>query len=246
MKKSIGLFTFVILSFQICAAAKKIFKSGPDQVALLELFSSEGCSSCPPAEKQLYALKSDPNLWKKFVPVNFHVDYWNQLGWVDRFSNNRFTTRQNEYAAAWKVERIYTPEFVLNGQEAGSKLGDLNKAPNKNVGELNLSVDSKNEIKAEYIPASNAKSKYQIHIALLGNGFETKVAAGENKGELLKHNFVALYTEQQTAVADKKSKTFLSKFKFPSYSKEAKSLSLIAWITEENSTQPLQSTGGDL
>ena len=67
-------------------AEEASFRSGPQPVWLLELFTSEGCSSCPPAEKWLGALREDPRLWHEFVPVAWHVDYWDRLGWRDRFS----------------------------------------------------------------------------------------------------------------------------------------------------------------
>src|SRR6476660_686425 len=70
------------------------FESGDTQSMLIELFTSEGCSSCPPAEKWLSALKSNQDLWKKIVPVAFHVDYWDRLGWRDRFAKPDFTSRQ--------------------------------------------------------------------------------------------------------------------------------------------------------
>src|SRR4029077_9083235 len=71
----------------IFASEPKTFESGDTQSSLIELFTSEGCSSCPPAEKWLSALKSSSDLWKKAVPVAFHVDYWDHLGWRDRFAN---------------------------------------------------------------------------------------------------------------------------------------------------------------
>ena len=76
------------------------FESGETQNSLIELFTSEGCSSCPPAEKWMSALKSRDDLWKKTVPVVFHVDYWDHLGWRDRFAKPEFTSRQQRYAAA--------------------------------------------------------------------------------------------------------------------------------------------------
>src|SRR5713226_2490390 len=74
-------------------AADRVFESGPQKIHLLELFTSEGCSSCPPAEAWLSKLKSDPRLWKDFVPLAFHVDYWDRLGWRDRFSSRAWTER---------------------------------------------------------------------------------------------------------------------------------------------------------
>src|SRR5215467_12960255 len=75
------------------------FQSGTNRAALVELYTSEGCSSCPPAEEWLSQLKIDPRLWMDFVPVAFHVDYWVYLGWRDPFGTGSFSERQRAYAA---------------------------------------------------------------------------------------------------------------------------------------------------
>src|SRR5258708_30257782 len=93
------------------------FQSEDTPATLLELFTSEGCSSCPPADAWMSKLKTNPGLWKRVVPVVFHVDYWNGLGWPDRFAPAANTARQHRYAAAWRSNSVYTPGFVLNGHE---------------------------------------------------------------------------------------------------------------------------------
>ena len=81
----------------IFAMDRKVTIESPDtRVALVELFTSEGCTSCPRAEAWFGALKGESGLWKEFVPVAFHVDYWNHLGWSDRFSSEEFTSRQRD------------------------------------------------------------------------------------------------------------------------------------------------------
>jgi len=90
------------------------FQSSGNKTALLELFTSEGCSSCPPAETWLSGLKSAPGLWKEFVPVSFHVDYWDHLGWKDAWGTKAFSDRQRAYARNWQTDSIYTPGFVLD------------------------------------------------------------------------------------------------------------------------------------
>src|ERR1044072_2750746 len=97
----------------IFATDSLTFQSGETQTALIELFTSEGCSSCPPAEKWLSALKSNPDLWKKTIQVAGHVDYWNHLGCRDRFSKPEFTPRQQRYATEWGGDSVYTPGFVV-------------------------------------------------------------------------------------------------------------------------------------
>src|SRR2546423_1193112 len=92
----------VLLGAAVAAdAANHSFESGAARVALLELYTSEGCSSCPPADAWLTRLKGSPDLWRKFVPVAFHVQYWDRLGWRDRLGDPRFAERQSAYAHAW-------------------------------------------------------------------------------------------------------------------------------------------------
>ncbi len=98
-------------------AADVALESGPMKTHLLELFTSEGCSSCPPAEAWLSKLKDDAGLWRDFVPLAFHVDYWDRPGWRDPFASKVWTARQYEYSARWKSSNVYTPGFVLDGRE---------------------------------------------------------------------------------------------------------------------------------
>ena len=105
------LLTVVILSGAPSRATT--FESPETQASLIELYTSEGCSSCPPAEARLTKLRDNPGLWSQFVPVAFHVDYWDKLGWPDRFASGVFTRRQYQYAARWGGSSVYTPEFVL-------------------------------------------------------------------------------------------------------------------------------------
>src|SRR6059036_4275966 len=88
------------------------FQSSGKQPALIELYTSEGCSSCPPAETWLSRLKESPGLWRDFVPMAFHVDYWDYLGWRDPWAAQEFSDRQRAYAQSWRSRRIYTPGFV--------------------------------------------------------------------------------------------------------------------------------------
>src|SRR5580693_7997010 len=87
------------------------FQSSNKQTSLLELYTSEGCSSCPPAETWLSRLKASPGLWGDFVPVAFHVDYWDYLGWRDPWAKSEFSNRQRAYAARWHSQSVYTPGF---------------------------------------------------------------------------------------------------------------------------------------
>src|SRR5690606_16987315 len=89
------------------AAPRKVFRSkGP--ATLVELFTSEGCSSCPPADEWLLSLAKQPGLWTETVPVAFHVDYWDYLGWKDVFSKEEWSERQHAYGRAWRTSTVFT------------------------------------------------------------------------------------------------------------------------------------------
>ena len=93
------------------------FQSGAKPVPLLELYTSEGCSSCPAAEAWLGRLKDSPGLWRDFSPIALHVHYWDSPSWRDHWSAPEYTERQRSYAEAWHAANIYTPCFVLQGKE---------------------------------------------------------------------------------------------------------------------------------
>ena len=92
------------------------FESGSQQT-VIELFTSEGCSSCPPADHWLASLVSHPQLFKTLFPMAFHVDYWNQLGWHDRFSSYEHSQRERVYKRQGGMRQVYTPGVLVNGEE---------------------------------------------------------------------------------------------------------------------------------
>ncbi len=244
MKSTLILFFFALP----VATFANTFRSGEQKLQMLELFSSEGCSSCPPAEKQLYGLRSHSDLWKKFIALNFHVDYWNQLGWTDRFSRDQFTKRQNDYASLWGTSKIYTPEFVLDGKEAGSsfKIFPIPNRTEKN-GEITLTSSVQKKVEAEYRRlGSLSDDKFKVYLAVLGNGLESKVNSGENKGELLKHNFVVLALLEKEMIFSKKMEKSTLQFDWPKLQETPPSLSVVAWVIDEKSNQLQQAAGGDL
>lgn len=211
--------------------------SGPQRVALVELYTSEGCSSCPPAERWLGRLHDAPGLWRDFVPVAFHVDYWNRLGWPDRFSSQANTRREYAYAAAWHSESVYTPCFVRNGAEWHTDPADL-VADDATTGTLEVTYDGAT-LRAEYQPAGSAaagKETYEIHAALLGGGIASKVTAGENRGEMLHHEFVALRLASGApgeAIALPRTAE-----------KGVTHYGLAVWVTHAGALAPLQAVGG--
>lgn len=164
---------------------------------LMELFTSQGCSSCPPADYILgqYALKNDAHI----IPLAFHVDYWDRLGWKDSFSTAGFTQRQHEYAAKFNLESVYTPQLIINGRKelVGSNeaaiaetVSDfLNETASVTINVSNKIVEG-NTVKIGYIINNNIAHS-SINAALVQAKLVTHIRAGENRGlQLNNYNVV--------------------------------------------------------
>lgn len=210
------------------------FASGENRVALVELFTSEGCNSCPPAERWLGTLRDDPGLWRDFVPVAWHVDYWNRLGWPDRFSTREFTQREYAYATAWASQSVYTPCVVRDGAEL---VGSRSLTPSGTAaGKLTVRYEG-DTVHAEFVTEGpRAGEAFEIHAAILGAGILSKVSAGENSGETLHHEFIALKLAQGPLGQD----LTLAVPKLTGVPRHA----LAVWVTRRGELAPLQATGG--
>lgn len=221
------------------------FRSGPHRTALIELFSSEGCSSCPPAEKWVADLAGDPGLWRDFVPVAWHVDYWDGLGWPDRFASAANTERQRSYAAAWHSESIYTPGFVLNGKEWRGwrhPLG-LPKAAKEDAGVLELVSTGGSRFTVRFSPPAGASAVHSATVAWLGNDLSTDVRRGENAGRKLRHSFIVL--RSSTAVLARKGADVVATVDLAlPEARDSKKLSVAGWVTRDGGQVPLQAVGG--
>lgn len=230
--------TFILVVASLRAETLE-FSSGEEKVSLLELFTSEGCSSCPPAEAWLATLSSQPGLWKSFVPVAFHVDYWNRLGWRDRFSSPVFTDRQNAHAAKWGTTTIYTPEFVLDGKEwrRGGGLGKSRERP----GVLRLRVEDR-EVTVSFHPAEPPSGPLAATIAPLARGVVTDVRAGENANRRLAHDFVALALV--TAPLERVGEAYEARFTLPE-KMAAPMGALAAWVHLRSDPAPIQAVGAE-
>lgn len=162
--------------------------------SLVELYTSEGCSSCPPADAWLSALRNRPGLWKDFVPVAFHVDYWDGLGWPDKFAVPAFTQRQRTYAAQWKTSTIFTPAIIIQGENSGAVSQISAVKPSLKA------VWDKNELVLTGTPIKDAT----VHVAWLAMEVFTDVKRGENAGSKLRHDFIVLKHQALGAHVDAK------------------------------------------
>lgn len=226
-------------------AAPLAFQSSERQTALLELYTSEGCSSCPPAESWLSKLKSASGLWSEFVPVAFHVAYWNNLGWRDKLSSDQFSARQQAYAQSWSAENIYTPEFVLNGQEWRDWFG-FRGAPGSSAvqaGVLKVWSDDGKHWQANFIPAAAGAADYEVTAALLVSELSSDVTDGENAGRHLNHDFAALSLITRPLLSQ--TNGLEAKFVIDKAPKGISGrLALAVWVTRSGQLQPLQAAGG--
>jgi hypothetical protein len=213
-------------------AADRIFESGPQKVHLIELFTSQGCSSCPPAEAWMSKLKAEPQLWKDFVPIAFHVDYWDRLGWRDPFAAKEWTARQYQYSSSWKSDGVYTPGFVLDGREWMDRR--VPAASNEKSGVLKLNIDNQ-KINAEFVSSAGGMKDVDLHIATLGFDLNTKVSAGENNGRNLRQDFIVL------SLANEKMNGGRVEFAF---NPDSRAGAIAAWITLPNQIEPIQAVGG--
>ena len=237
----------LVLSITRMASGERVeFQSQPTQTALLELYTSEGCSSCPPAEAWLSKLKQQPGLWKDFVPLAFHVHYWDYLGWKDRLASKTYTERQRDYAAHWGSGTVYTPGFVLNGQEwRGWSMGEgFSVHAQKDVGVLTARSEDSRRWTLQFQPsAKDASTSYDFHAALLGFELATEVKAGENRGHTLEHDFVVLAWAKSRA--SKNGESFQRALDLPVKAANLpKRLAFAAWVSPAKGFQPVQALGG--
>ena len=239
---SLGSF---FLSAAVAAAAPLTFSSGTTRVDLIELYTSEGCSSCPPAEAWMGELLKKPGLWTEFVPVAFHVNYWDHLGWRDRLSSRAYTDREYAYASAWGSGTVYTPCFVRNGMEWKPRWGGA-PAVRDASGTLVATISGDGACQVEFRPAPGAEEHrgvYRAHVALLGFGISSKVTAGENRGETLGHEFAVLGIEE--ANMEDRAGTHATRVTLPApAAPESIRRAVAVWVSRSGDLEPLQATGG--
>jgi hypothetical protein len=151
---------------------------------LVELFTSEGCSSCPPADRLLQKLDSQA------IVLSEHVDYWDHLGWKDRFSQHAFTVRQESYASLFHLDSTYTPEMVVDGatefvgNDSARAAEEIAKAARHPKAQITLARTASNTLQ---ISIDSAPAAGEVMLALADPTAQSQVAAGENQGHTLAH-----------------------------------------------------------
>ena len=243
-----GLFAALLLRPLALYAEPFILESGPDRVTLLELYTSEGCSSCPPAEEWMTGLRSSHDLWKKLVPVAFHVDYWNDLGWKDALSEQAYSNLQRAHARRWGSSSVYTPMFVKNGKEFRTWFTEpgVPRTWRKKTGMLTVEKLSDGQWRARYQPQPSMRlaGDFNVHAALLGFDIRSKVAAGENRGRELVHDFAVLdMRNSRLTLAGHNFEAMLPLGRAPAVAGQR--MGLAVWVTGADD-EMLQAVGGYL
>ena len=197
MKQALLPFFFSMSLLTSCHSQPVISKVKPTSdsakgFAVVELFTSQGCSSCPPADELLgKAIATAQQQGKNLIALSFHVDYWNRLGWTDPFSKHEFSQRQYGYSAKMKGDGVYTPQAIVNGEQEtvggnqGKVEGFINTAlAEKITASVNISIIE--------MKGNNLKIDYQysgpaiiLNIAVVEKQVNTPIKAGENNGRTL-------------------------------------------------------------
>ncbi len=195
----------VLGGIQVAAAlSAQEMHSGGKPIALVELYTSQGCSSCPPADAFISSLLTHEGLFTSFIPMAFHVDYWNYLGWRDPYSSNAHSSRQRLMAQVSRSQRVYTPEVFVAGEEwrgilqGGAGFDRVLARPTAPVGNLVVSL-SVPRMQVSF--SGRLPEQARVNWAWLGAGLDTSVAAGENHGRKLRNDFVVLGIYQQSVDA---------------------------------------------
>jgi len=170
---------------------------------LVELYTSEGCSSCPPADAFLQQLDQQPVAGAAMIVLSEHVDYWNHVGWKDPFSSSFYSDRQSAYGRRFGLDSVYTPQMVVDGSEefVGSDQDAAKKAFARAISAQKIavhlsaiSVESgtlRAHLEAAPLPASPGKPSTEVYVVVALNRAESQVARGENAGRTLAHTAVA-------------------------------------------------------
>jgi hypothetical protein len=176
------LIAAAVLAFFVAApAVAEEIRQSPK--AVLELFTSQGCSSCPPADALLEELSQKPDV----IGLAYHVDYWDYIGWPDTFGSKANSDHQRAYASAWQSSRIFTPQLVVNGRDGvvGSRRSEVTPAVDKEPLALPVNLAVKGEMLKISIPPSAGRENAVIWLVSFIDRAEVNIERGENAGKTM-------------------------------------------------------------
>ncbi|MDH5394258.1 MAG: DUF1223 domain-containing protein [Gammaproteobacteria bacterium] len=209
----------IILSLSSAVASAAEFQSGPFKTSLIELYTSEGCSSCPPAEAWLAKIYQQGFDNERIVPLAFHVTYWDYLGWKDRFSKALFDKRQRHLVSSQGSRSIYTPQFFINAKSLRNVSAISSKLKQKQAARLSINATLIETDKELLLTVElkklglNVSDEVTVNIAAYENNIESSIKAGENKGRVARHQFVVREFQTATISLDREKQ---SRFAFKS------------------------------
>jgi hypothetical protein len=188
----------ILVTAAICVSivvARTTQPGVPRRAVVVELFTSEGCSSCPPADELLGHLRQELSAKSvQVIPLGFHVDYWNSLGWKDRFSSAEFTQRQEQYTRALKVDGPYTPEMVVDGavEFVGNDTGQaqrtiLQQASELETAQVKIAMAGADQLTVQVKGPASPNANALVMLAITEDNLSTQVGSGENGGRTLHH-----------------------------------------------------------
>lgn len=242
MKKTIIALLFLTLTFSLKASdsdtAIELESTGKLPV-FIELYTSQGCSSCPPADTYLNSLKNKKGLFKDFIPMAFHVDYWDYLGWSDPFASVENSNRQRIYRATEQSKSVYTPQFIVDSEEWRGffKRKPVRLKSDKRIKNTLSVAATKQTINAHFSSIAPLKEP-RLNVAILGIGTETQVPSGENAGKTLKQDFVVLSHEIHKPRDNSLKSKWLIDLSKPDATVEQ--YALVAWVTDGLNLSPQQ------
>lgn len=199
MRRSITIIFLLLFSQKPQAEAPQVLSavSPANRVALLELYTSEGCSSCPPVDRFMTRLKHADISDRQLIPLSFHVTYWDDIGWKDRFGKPQYDERQRKQAIMNASPKVYTPQLMMNGgdyRRYSSFYTDIEHINSQLAAyQLKLTVITQSDSLAAELRISGLlddKDKVIAYIALFEHGLTSDVTDGENEGEQLHHDYV--------------------------------------------------------
>jgi hypothetical protein len=241
--RSLCILIAVLGSLEARAAAC-LARSGTQTAALVELYTSEGCSSCPPADRWLSSLaKAYPP--ERVVPLALHVDYWDYIGWKDPFARREFSQRQRRLSQLQRASFVYTPQVLMQGRdfrawgqpEFDRALARINARPARASLELQILGTSPEALQLRLqaqVSDPAERETASVYVAAYESRLESRVSAGENRGRLLSHDYVVLEWQGPYGLGERKLKVKLLPKAAPADS------GVVAFVQDRSSAEVLQ------
>lgn len=233
-----NIFILSVFFSTCCYSLDFELKSSEKQTQIIELYTSEGCSSCPPADRWLSSLKSDGGLWKDFIPMALHVDYWDYIGWKDPFADARNSKRQRQHYKKGNIPSVYTPGVLKAGKEWRAWRFNTEILPSKNKVGVLIAKLKNNKLQVSFNNQTTTPF-FKLTIALLAMDVSSQVKAGENADKRLTHEFVVIKQQQFHSNKSQWNVELANDFFQSQFSQTA----IVIWVEDLLNPAPIQAVG---